>query len=152
MKKYLLELTRKDEKTRLRFVRRLDLALYVSETLLILRTFASIPNDNVSVSLFQASAPFVSIMLVVLMAGYIERLSTKLRQTLKVGLQFERPLSLLTMGPNLLALFSISAIRAGLLPFWLINFSTIGVILVAGIACALYLAVESDTVSGGGEA
>lgn len=36
MKKYLLELTRKDEKTRLRFVRRLELALYVSETLLIL--------------------------------------------------------------------------------------------------------------------
>lgn len=150
MKKYLLELTRKDEKTRLRFVRRLDLALYVSETLLILRTFASIPNDNVSVSLFQASAPFVAIMLVVLMAGYIERLSTKLRQTLKVGLQFERPLSLLTMGPNLLALFSISAIRAGLLPSWLIDFSIIGVILVAGIACALYLAVESDTASGGG--
>ncbi len=80
----------------------------------------------------------------------IERLSTKLRQTLKVGLQFERPLSLLTMGPNLLALFSISAIRAGLLPFWLINFSTIGVILVAGIAYVLYLAVESDAVSGGG--
>lgn len=151
MKKYLLELTRKDERVRYRFVRWLDFALSISETLLIMRAFATMPARNVQASMLQALTPFAVLTMVVLMLNYIEKLFTKLRQQLRVGFQAERSLVLLTTGPNLLAMFSISAIRAGLLPFWLINFSTIGVILVAGIACALYLAVESDTVSGGGE-
>lgn len=150
MKKYLLELTRKDERVRYRFVRWLDFALSISETLLIMRAFATMPARNVQASMLQALTPFAVLTMVVLMLNYIEKLFTKLRQQLRVGFQAERSLVLLTTGPNLLAMFSISAIRAGLLPFWLINFSTIGVILVAGIACALYLAVESDTVSGGG--
>lgn len=150
MKKHLLELTKKDERVRYRFVCWLDFALSISETLLIMRAFATMPARNVQASMLQALTPFAVLTMVVLMLNYIEKLFTKLRQQLRVGFQVERSLVLLTTGPNLLAMFSISAIRAGLLPFWLINFSTIGVILVAGIACVLYLAVESDTVSGGG--
>lgn len=151
MKKHLLELAQKDEHTRRRFVRWLDLALSVSETLLILRAFAAMPANNVSVSMLQALMPFVILTMVVLMMNYIEKLSTKLRQQLKVGFQAERPLVVLTTGPNLIAMFSITAIRAGVLPSWLIGFSTIGVILVAAIACVLYIAVEDETISGGGE-
>lgn len=149
MKKHLLELAQKDEHTRRRFVRWLDLALSVSETLLILRAFAAMPANNVSVSMLQALMPFVILTMVVLMMNYIEKLSTKLRQQLKVGFQAERPLVVLTTGPNLIAMFSITAIRAGVLPSWLIGFSTIGVILVAAIACVLYIAVEDETISGG---
>lgn len=145
------QLAQKDAKTRTRALFGLDIALFFAQALLILRAFATMPPSGVTVSLGQALAPFVIIVMIILMAGYIEKMHTKLRRELKIGIQIERPLSIMLMGPNLTALFLSTDIAAGLLPVWLIGFSNLGIVLVAGLAILLYLATGEEDSTGGGE-
>ena len=149
MRNLVQQLAQKDAKTRTRAMFGLDIALFFSQALLIMRAFAMIPPAGATVPLGQALAPFVVIVMIVLMAANIEKMHTKLRRELSTGIQIERPLSLVLMGPNMTALFLNADISAGLLPLWLISFSNLGIVLVAGIALMLQLATGEESNRGG---